>query len=153
MSVDRRAFEQRAYAETVLDVSWPGIEVRARSVMDITVTGAGVDVAIESWVDHDGTEISHRMWSERIPPPYYLDAAAPSGAQVQDADLEELLLVLVAQEDVPRQEAGRLQALELVRGGVLAAVELTGRTVCHGSRVAPAVARSAATRGGLGSMV
>ena len=36
----------------------------------LTVTADGVDVAIETWVDHDGTEISHRAWRERIAPPY-----------------------------------------------------------------------------------
>jgi len=70
VSVDRRTFEQRAHAETVLDLTWPGIAVQARSVMDVTVTTEGVDVAIETWMDHDGTEISHRAWRERIPPPY-----------------------------------------------------------------------------------
>jgi uncharacterized protein len=70
VSVDRRTFEQRAHAETVLDLTWPGITVQARSVMDVTVTNEGVHVAIETWMDHDGTEISHRAWRERIPPPY-----------------------------------------------------------------------------------
>ena len=70
VSVDRRTFEQTAHAETVLDLTWPGIAVQARSVMDLTVTADGVDVAIETWVDHDGTEISHRAWRERIAPPY-----------------------------------------------------------------------------------
>ena len=39
----------------------------AASVMDVTVTGDGVDVAIETWARLDDAPVSHRTWRERLP--------------------------------------------------------------------------------------
>ena len=66
VSVHRRTFEQTAHAETVFDLEWPGIEIRVRSVMELTISTGGVDVTIETWALRDGVEIAHRTWSERV---------------------------------------------------------------------------------------
>jgi len=65
VTVDRRTFDQTAHAVTTFDLSWPGVEVRVQSVMDLTLTDGAVDVAIETRAWHDGAEISHRSWRER----------------------------------------------------------------------------------------
>ena len=65
VSVDRRTFDQTAHAVTTFDLTWPGVEVRVQSVMDLTLTDGAVDVAIETRAWHDGEEISHRTWRER----------------------------------------------------------------------------------------
>ena len=70
VSVDRRTFEQKAHAETVLDLTWPGITIQAVSVMDLTFSTDGVAVAIDTWISRDGDEVSHRTWRETIPFPW-----------------------------------------------------------------------------------
>ena len=35
--------------------------------MDVTVTGDGLDVAIETWARLDDEPVSHRTWHERLP--------------------------------------------------------------------------------------
>ena len=70
VSVDRRTFEQKAHAVTVQEVSWPGITIEARSVMDLTFSASGVDVAIDTWVSRNGDEVSHRTWRETVPRPW-----------------------------------------------------------------------------------
>ena len=74
-----------------------------------------------------------------------------SAGQLEHAEVMTLRFVLVAEEQVAGDVAGRQQAVELVGGGVLAAVDLAGRawvrTVCHDSRFAPGAARSGETRG------
>jgi uncharacterized protein len=67
VSVNRRTFAQHAHAETTFDLSWPGIAVRVRSVMDIEITAAGYDIDICTIAHRDDTEISRRTWSEHIP--------------------------------------------------------------------------------------
>ncbi len=69
VSVDRRSFAQHAHAETTYDLSWPGsetdrIEIRVRSVMDLAIVDGSVDVTIDTWASRDGTEVSHRQWTE-----------------------------------------------------------------------------------------
>ncbi|NYD41646.1 CocE/NonD family hydrolase [Nocardioides panaciterrulae] len=63
VSVDRRTFEQRAHADTTFALAWPGVDVRVRSTMDVTVTAAGLDVAIETTATLDGEQVSHRRWT------------------------------------------------------------------------------------------
>jgi len=70
VSVDRRTFEQKAHCDTVLEVSWPGIAIQVRSLMDVTVGPEGVEVAIDAWAYQGAAEVSHRTWRETIPPPY-----------------------------------------------------------------------------------
>lgn len=67
VSVDRRSFEQRAHAETVFDLAWPGVEVSVRSVMDVRVDRVGVRVVIDTWASRDGEQVSHRRWTEHLP--------------------------------------------------------------------------------------
>ena len=44
VSVDRRTHEQHAHAVTTFDLTWPEADVQVRSTMDVTITGAGIDV-------------------------------------------------------------------------------------------------------------
>ncbi len=67
VSVDRRTFEQHAHADTTFELSWPGINVKVHSVMDIDITAAGYDVTISTVAERDGSEVSQRSWSEHIP--------------------------------------------------------------------------------------
>lgn len=66
VSVDRRTHEQRAHADTTFDLTWPGVAVRVNAVMDVQVTGAGYDVAIDVRASRDGDDVSHRSWQEHI---------------------------------------------------------------------------------------
>jgi predicted acyl esterase len=66
VTVDRRTWEQTAHAVTTFDLSWPDAEVRVVSTMDITITRAGLDVAIETVATLDGGLVSHRTWREAI---------------------------------------------------------------------------------------
>ena len=38
-----------------------------RSVMDVAVTGDGIDVAIDLWAHLDGEQVAHRTWREQRP--------------------------------------------------------------------------------------
>ncbi len=67
VSVDRRTFTQTAHAQTTFELAWPGVAVHVRSVMDVTITGDGLDVAIETWARLDDEPVSHRTWHERLP--------------------------------------------------------------------------------------
>jgi putative CocE/NonD family hydrolase len=67
VGVDRRTFRQTAHAQTTFELSWPGTAVHVRSVMDVTVTGDGVEVAIDTWARLDDEPVSHRRWRETIP--------------------------------------------------------------------------------------
>jgi hypothetical protein len=62
--VDRRTFAQHAHADTTYDLTWPGVEIRVRSVMEIDILAGGVDVVIDTWAWRDGQEVSHRTWRE-----------------------------------------------------------------------------------------
>jgi uncharacterized protein len=64
VTVDRRTFAQRAHADTTYELSWPGVDIRVRSVMDVTIQGGEVGVAIDTWAWREGDEISHRSWRE-----------------------------------------------------------------------------------------
>jgi predicted acyl esterase len=68
VSVDRRTFAQRAEAETVFELSWPGTAVQVRSVMEVTVDETGVGVTIDAWAALGGEPVSHRTWREHLPP-------------------------------------------------------------------------------------
>jgi len=67
VSVDTRTFEQVARANTVFDLSWPGIEVTVRSSLTLTVTPTSYDVAIWTHAVLDSQEIRARTWTESIP--------------------------------------------------------------------------------------
>ena len=67
VTVDRRTFAQHAHADTMFELSWPGIDVRVRSVLDVEITAAGYSVAIETVAHLGGTEVSRREWSEHLP--------------------------------------------------------------------------------------
>jgi predicted acyl esterase len=69
VAVDRRTHRQTAHAVTTFDLTWPGIAVRVRSVMDVTITGEGVDVAIETRASLDDRLVDSRTWTEQIPRP------------------------------------------------------------------------------------
>jgi uncharacterized protein len=68
VSVDRRSFAQRAHADTRFELHWPDVDVALRSVMDVAVTGDGIEVAIDLWAHRDGGQVAHRTWRERVPP-------------------------------------------------------------------------------------
>jgi uncharacterized protein len=67
VSVDRRTFGQAATADCTYALSWPGVSVRVRSTMDVTVTASGYDVAIELVADLDGEQVATRSWREQLP--------------------------------------------------------------------------------------
>ena len=67
VSVDRRAFAQRADADTTLELSWPGVDVEVRSTMSLLVGPSSYDVQIQTWATHNGDEVSRRTWQESIP--------------------------------------------------------------------------------------
>ena len=66
VSVDRRTFAQRAHADTTYELSWPGVDVRVRSVMDVLIEDAHVDVTIRTVATRDGAVVSDRSWEERV---------------------------------------------------------------------------------------
>ena len=67
VGVDRRNHTQTAHAQTTFELEWSGVAVHVRSVMDVTVTATGLDVAIETWARLGDEQVSHRAWHERIP--------------------------------------------------------------------------------------
>ncbi len=67
VSVDRRTFAQHAHADTTFELTWPGVEVEVRSLMDVAVSVDGYAVAVETVACHDGEEVSRRTWEEWFP--------------------------------------------------------------------------------------
>jgi predicted acyl esterase len=67
VTLDTRTFAQTARANTVFDLTWPGVEATVRSSMTLDVTPTSYDVAIWLHAEHNGEEISHRTWRETIP--------------------------------------------------------------------------------------
>jgi predicted acyl esterase len=67
VSVDTRTFAQRAYANTVFDLSWPGIDVTVRSTMTVEVKATAYDVSIWTQAVLDSEAVSERTWQESIP--------------------------------------------------------------------------------------
>jgi predicted acyl esterase len=65
VSVDRRTFAQRAHADTTLSLSWPGVDIRVRSVMDVVVEGGRVDATSRTVAERDGAVVSERTWVSR----------------------------------------------------------------------------------------
>ncbi|MFN8190660.1 MAG: CocE/NonD family hydrolase [Nocardioidaceae bacterium] len=66
VTVDTRSFDQAAHAATTYELTWPGVAIELRSVMDVEVTAAGYDVSIETIATRDGHEVSRRTWHEVI---------------------------------------------------------------------------------------
>ena len=66
VSVDTRTFAQRAWATTVLELGWPGIEVTVRSTMTVDVTPTTYDVSIWTQAVLDSESVSERSWKESI---------------------------------------------------------------------------------------
>jgi predicted acyl esterase len=67
VSVHRTTFHQTAHAVTTYDLSWPGVAVTVRSVMDVEIGADGYEVSIETTADRDGEQVSHRTWREHVP--------------------------------------------------------------------------------------
>ncbi len=67
VTVDTRSFDQAAHAATTYELTWPGVEIEVRSVMDVEIGAAGYDVSIETIASRDGHEVSRRTWHEMIP--------------------------------------------------------------------------------------
>jgi hypothetical protein len=67
VAVDTRTFAQRAHADTVYELSWPGIDVTVRSTMTVDVTATSYDVSIRTQAVLGGRSISERSWQESIP--------------------------------------------------------------------------------------
>jgi hypothetical protein len=65
VSVERRTFAQHAHADTTYELSWPGVDIRVESVMDVAIQDGEVTVSIDTWAWQDGVEVSHRQWRER----------------------------------------------------------------------------------------
>jgi hypothetical protein len=64
VSVDRRSFAQHARADTTYDLTWPGVTVQVRSVMEVDIADGKVGVVIDTWARRDDAELSHRTWRE-----------------------------------------------------------------------------------------
>jgi hypothetical protein len=62
VSVDRRTFCQRAHADTTLELSWPGVDIRVWSVMDVVVEDGRVGATIRTVAERDGAVVSERTW-------------------------------------------------------------------------------------------
>jgi len=67
VSVDNRTFAQKAWANTVYDLTWPGVAVTVRSTMTVDVTATSYDVRIWTQAVLDNDSISERSWRESIP--------------------------------------------------------------------------------------
>jgi hypothetical protein len=67
VAIDTRTFAQRAHANTVYELSWPGIEVAVRSTMTVEVTPTSYDVSIWTQAVLGRQSISERKWQESIP--------------------------------------------------------------------------------------
>jgi uncharacterized protein len=65
VSVDRRTFAQRAHADTTFELSWPGVDIRVRSVMDVVVEDGRVGATIRTVAERDGAVVSERTWVSR----------------------------------------------------------------------------------------
>jgi hypothetical protein len=64
--VDRRTFAQHAHADTTYELSWPGVDVRVRSVMDVSIADGRLEVAIDTRAFKDGVEVAHREFHESL---------------------------------------------------------------------------------------
>ena len=62
VSVDRRTFAQRDHADTTLQLSWPGLDIRVRSVMEVVVEHGRVGATIRTVAERDGAVVSERTW-------------------------------------------------------------------------------------------
>jgi uncharacterized protein len=67
VSVDRRTHDQHAHAVTTFDLIWPEATLQVRSTMDVSITGAGIDVEIETVAARGGDVVSTRSWREQVP--------------------------------------------------------------------------------------
>jgi hypothetical protein len=64
VSVDRRTFMQRAHGDTTYDLTWPGVEIRVRSVIDVVIERGQVTAAIHTVAERDGAVVSDRSWQQ-----------------------------------------------------------------------------------------
>jgi hypothetical protein len=67
VSVDTRTFAQRAHANTVFELTWPGIDITVRSTMTLEVTPTAYDVSIWTQAVLDSESVGERTWQESIP--------------------------------------------------------------------------------------
>ncbi len=67
VTVDTETFAQTAHADTTYEMTWPGVDIVVRSVMDVAISAAGYDVVIETVATREGTEVSRRTWRETVP--------------------------------------------------------------------------------------
>ena len=66
VSVDLRTHRQTAHADTTYELSWPGVDVRVRSVMDVVNEGGQVGATIRTVAERDGAVVGDRSWEERV---------------------------------------------------------------------------------------
>ena len=66
VSINRRTHLQRAHADTTYDLTWPGVSLQVRSVMDVKITGSAYAVQIDVRATRDDSEVSHRTWQEHF---------------------------------------------------------------------------------------
>ncbi len=64
VSVDRRTFAQQAHADTTFELSWPGVDIRVRSVMDVDIVDGQVAATIRTVAERDGAVVSDRSWEQ-----------------------------------------------------------------------------------------
>ncbi|MGH3509493.1 MAG: CocE/NonD family hydrolase [Nocardioidaceae bacterium] len=67
VGVDRRTFAQHAHADTRFRLTWPGIDVEVRAVLELEVTAEGYDVAIDLRATEGDHELGARSWREHVP--------------------------------------------------------------------------------------
>ncbi|MFZ2502202.1 MAG: CocE/NonD family hydrolase [Nocardioides sp.] len=66
VEVDRRTFDQSAWAATTFELSWPGVAIQVRSELELAITAAGYDVSIETVATEGSAEVSRRSWADHI---------------------------------------------------------------------------------------
>ncbi|WP_148571848.1 CocE/NonD family hydrolase [Nocardioides caldifontis] len=67
VSVDRRTFAQRADAACTYRLTWPGVDVRVHSTMQVELGREWTDVTIDLEAYDGEVQVARRQWTERFP--------------------------------------------------------------------------------------
>jgi predicted acyl esterase len=67
VAVDRRTFEQRAEAEAGFELAWPGVEVSARSRLELVAGRETYEVSVDLVACEGEEVVAERRWRRSIP--------------------------------------------------------------------------------------
>jgi uncharacterized protein len=67
VTVDTRTFGQRAQADALYTLAWPGLEVSARSGLDVVADKDSFDVTVTLDVRENGEQVAQRRWRREFP--------------------------------------------------------------------------------------